>query len=187
MLTKSLLLSELFGQQSKDKSEQIIYLPKQQKNPAISESYYTTKHSHKSLKGLERRTSRKSQKSSERWVIDKKDKHEPRNYFTSHRLSNLYTIPNKIDVDSFLAKHPKLIDFALKAAAQVKKYFSNEILSLEVVSDPEIPDYEEISVYIETSLNAEDAFQRLSEFDEQWLLESLDETNSLFSFNLRFV
>jgi len=187
MLTTSFLLSELFGQQSKDKSEQIICLPKLQKNPAISESYYTTKHSNKSLKGLERRISRKSKKNIERWVIDKKVKHESRNYFTLHRLNNLYLIPNKIDIDNFLVKHPKLIDFALKAVSQVKKYFSNEILSLEVVSDPEIPDYEEICVYIETSLNAEDAFQRLSEFDEQWLLGSLDETNSLFSFNLRFV
>ena len=104
-----------------------------------------------------------------------------------HKLNGLYDIPNKQEVDDFLVKHPKLMDFAARAFKQIRKYFSSEVLSLEVVRDPEISDYEQLCVYIHTCVTVKDAMENLNEFDDQWLLDHLDETNNLFSFNLRFL
>lgn len=104
-----------------------------------------------------------------------------------HKLNGLYDIPNKQEVDDFLVKHPKLMDFAARAFKQIRRYFSSEVLSLEVTRDPEISNYEQLCVYIHTSLTVKEAVRTLNEFDDQWLLDHLNETNNLFSFNLRFL
>jgi hypothetical protein len=102
-------------------------------------------------------------------------------------LKKAYNIPNSADVAVFLDKHPGLADFVLEAAKHIRKYFPYEKLSLEVVSDPEMGEDEELFSYILTSLSVEDALQKLNNFDEQWFLNQLDRTGGLFNFNLKFV
>ena len=95
-----------------------------------------------------------------------------------HKLNGLYDIPNKQEVDDFLVKHPKLMDFAARAFKQIRRYFSSEVLSLEVTRDPEISNYEQLCVYIHTSLTVKEAVRTLNEFDDQWLLDHLNESCS---------
>lgn len=123
----------------------------------------------------------------ESFFIDRKIENRPATFINSHRLDSLYDIPNSQEVDDFLVKHPKLMDFASRAFKQIRRYFSSEVLSLEVVRDPDVSDYAQLCVYIHTSVTVKEAMERLNEFDDRWLLDHLDETNNLFSFNLRFL
>ena len=70
---------------------------------------------------------------------------------------------------------------------EIRKYFPNEALSLEVVSDSEAASSRELFVYILTSLPVKKALKKLDELDDQLFLEQLDRTNNLLNFNLRFV
>jgi hypothetical protein len=123
----------------------------------------------------------------ESFSINRPIKSSPITSINHHKLNVLYDIPNKQEVDDFLVKHPKLMDFAARAFKQIRRYFSSEVLSLEVTRDPEISNYEQLCVYIHTSLTVKEAVRTLNEFDDRWLLDHLNETNNLFSFNLRFL
>jgi len=58
---------------------------------------------------------------------------------------------------------------------------------LEVVSDPEVEDMDELFAYILTSFPVDEALARLAKLDEEWFLDQLDQVGGRFNFNLEFV
>lgn len=106
---------------------------------------------------------------------------------TLNRIRRSYLIPNPENVLTFLNQYQDLVSFLIDAYVEIRKYFPNEALSLEVVSDSEAASSRELFVYILTSLPVKKALKKLDELDDQWFLEQLDRTNNLLNFNLRFV
>lgn len=103
------------------------------------------------------------------------------------KLSNKYVLRKSLAVISFIEEHQELVYLLDEAYEEIRKYFSSEDLRLELVSDPEIAEDQQLFVYIFTALPVTDALKKLDKFDEQWWLDRLDSANGLLNFNLRFV
>jgi hypothetical protein len=60
-------------------------------------------------------------------------------------------------------------------------------LTLEVVADPEAPEEEQLFAYIEVpAQEADEAFESLAQFDEQWFLDQQARVNGHLNFSLAF-
>jgi hypothetical protein len=70
-----------------------------------------------------------------------------------------------LDENYFLAPLLKMI------SDNTLLYFTDRKLSLEVISDPEIPNYEKLLISISSSYDLPEAMRRLRMFDEGWWLE----------------
>lgn len=109
------------------------------------------------------------------------------NYQLLSRLGRIYNLSNSSRLLRFFDENRALIPVVIEAHEELKKRFPSEEFTLEVVSDSEVDDCDELFAYILTSLPVEDALQRLNDLDEEWFLNQLDRTNGLFNFNLRFI
>jgi hypothetical protein len=98
-----------------------------------------------------------------------------------------YILPKPSAVGNFIQAHQELASLINEAYQELRKYFSSEDLKLELVTDPEIAEEQQLFVYILTSLSVTDALQKFDEFDQQWWLARIDRANGLLNFNLRFV
>jgi len=106
----------------------------------------------------------------------------------SRRLEEIYSFRDAAAVRRFLHTYPQIIDVLLEAHVYLQKYFGPDPqVVLEVVSDPEVEDMDELFAYILTSLPVDEALARLDKLDEEWFLDQLDRTNGLCNFNLEFV
>ena len=104
------------------------------------------------------------------------------------QIRRMYGLRAEAEVVRFLRTHPALIDLLLEAPTHVERYFGpNPQLVLEVVTDPEVPDSEELFANICTPLPVEEALERLDQLDEGWFLDQLERTGGRFNFNLEFV
>ena len=104
------------------------------------------------------------------------------------RLGEFYSFRDMPPVRRFLCAHPQLIDVLLEAHTYLEKHFGpGPLVTLEVVSDPEAADWDQLFAYILTSLPVDEAQARLDRLDEEWFLGQLDRTGDLFNFNLEFV
>ena len=83
---------------------------------------------------------------------------------------------------------PTLIDLLLEAHAYLERYFGlDPQVVLEVVSDPDSNDSEELFANIRTSLPVDEALERLDQLDQGWFLAQLGRTGGRFNFSLEFV
>jgi len=104
------------------------------------------------------------------------------------RLGEFYSFRDMPPVRRFLRAHPQLIDVLLEAHTYLEKHFGpGPLVTLEVVSDPEAVDWDQLFAYILTSLPVDEAQARLDRLDEEWFLGQLDRIGDLFNFNLEFV
>lgn len=104
------------------------------------------------------------------------------------QIEDLYSLRNAAAVRRFLHAYPRLIEVLLEAHGYLQKYFGPDPqVTLEVVSDPEVEDMDELFAYILTSLPVDEALARLNRLDEEWFLDQLDRVNGRFNFNLEFV
>jgi hypothetical protein len=112
-------------------------------------------------------------------VISKED--------TLKRLESLYLPRDSARVREFISRNAGLAGLLLEAYRQIEVYFgTNPPVALEVVSDPEAEDFEELFAYIITSLEPGEALARLEELDESWFLDQLDRAGGKFNLNLEF-
>ena len=89
-----------------------------------------------------------------------------------HSLAFWYLLQNQERVFLFLDDYSDLVPILLEAYPQIQEHFPDHQVCLEVVSDPEIPNSEYLRAYIQTKLDADEAFQRLKSFDRAWWLEN---------------
>jgi hypothetical protein len=102
-----------------------------------------------------------------------------------HQLEEIYSFRNVEAVRRFLHAHPHLIEVILEAYPYLVRHFGpNPQVMLEVVRDPEAERSEQLFAYILTSLNADEALDRLDRLDEEWFLDQFDRVGNLFNFNL---
>ena len=103
-----------------------------------------------------------------------------------HQLEKVYSFRNTEAVRRFLHIHPHLVETILEAYPYLVKHFGpNPQVMLEVVRDPEAERPEQLFAYILTSLDADEALDRLDRLDEEWFLDQSERVGDLFNFNLR--
>lgn len=102
-------------------------------------------------------------------------------------LERTYVFRERDLVLPFLRQHFFLIPALLEAPAVVWRYFPFSPLVLEVVTDPEVPDDEQLMMYISTEVDAEEALSRLNQLDEDWWLDALEQVEGKMCIDLEFV
>ena len=102
------------------------------------------------------------------------------------KLEAKYTLRNSNEIRMFLIEHKQVLSVLWDARSIVEEFFGNDVsIDLELVNDPESYNSKQLFGYINAkSLSPDEAFERLSAFDEAWFLKQLDLTGGLFNFNL---
>lgn len=102
------------------------------------------------------------------------------------KLEQSFTFRQPEQVIEFLGNNPNLITILLEAKPILEKFFGAGVdVTLEIVPDPEAPDYSQLYGYIHTGdLSPEEAFERLNAMDDAWFLKQINLTGGLFNFNL---
>ncbi len=70
---------------------------------------------------------------------------------------------------AFLRKYRGLITRLFDAKKLIDRFFPDSRITLEVVSDPEIKDYDQLVVYVKHEMPPREAFETLRKLDHEWL------------------
>jgi hypothetical protein len=86
-------------------------------------------------------------------------------------IAKLYRQPDMARVAGFLAKHPKVAPLLVPLAAEIKRYFQDHLLGVDLVldEDPEDPSREDLFAVIRCDIeDAEVALDLLDTFERNW-------------------
>jgi len=102
-------------------------------------------------------------------------------------IETLYTLRKMEDVIKFVERHPFIVSILFEGYDEIKKYFPNSRLFLEVVTDYEtIDDNQQLAIYISTDISPEQAFEKLCILDDVWWLDRLYLAKGKLFINLEF-
>jgi hypothetical protein len=100
-------------------------------------------------------------------------------------IEEMYTFRNTPEVWRFLYAHLRIIDVLLEAYPHIQEHFgSNTEVVLEVASDLEVKNWDQLFAYIVTPLPPGEALDRLDNLDSEWFLHQLDRVDDLLNFDL---
>ena len=88
-------------------------------------------------------------------------------------LWNKYRLNKPFEILDFLSKNPEVKSFLFEAYDEIRKYFPEGELVLDIMEYPEDSE-PTLLVLIETQLSPDEALKRLDEFDKHWWLERVD-------------
>ena len=104
-----------------------------------------------------------------------------------HQIEQWYRLPAPESVRRFIRQHVALASLLVEAIDPLTQFFGPAPrVSLRLVSDPEVEDWDELFAYIQVSVSPEEALERLRKLDEEWFLDRLDRAAGQFNFNLEF-
>ena len=84
-------------------------------------------------------------------------------------LEKSYIFRDKTEVIDFINKYPFLLPVVLEAPVQISNYFPEQKLLLQVINDPEIPNYVHLVLsIILTDLDPDEAMDREDELRKNW-------------------
>lgn len=84
-------------------------------------------------------------------------------------LEKSYIFRDKTEVIEFIKKYPFLLPVVLEAPAEIHPYFPEQKLLLQVINDPEIPNYIHLLLsIILTDLDPDQAMEREDELRKNW-------------------
>lgn len=95
-----------------------------------------------------------------------------------------YSVLREDEVSSYLNKYPQLIPVLIEAYKEIKTFFPDSQLFLEVISDPSSEDAPHLTIWIDTKRHVEEAIARLHQLDEEWFFNLQDDIVEKFSINL---
>lgn len=95
----------------------------------------------------------------------------PKKYLIA-RLSKIYELREPLNTLKFITKYPGILSLIFEAHLEIRKYFLDEKLVLEVISDTEFSSWQKLVISIFTKKNADEAFNRLNLLDENWWLDA---------------
>ena len=96
------------------------------------------------------------------------------------RLNTEYSLRNSIKVCGFITQQPSLLPLLEQAPSKIREYFPGSPLSLELVTDPEEPEFVELVVRIGTTLQPKLAAKALMALNrDDWLRESRQERGTI--------
>jgi len=100
-------------------------------------------------------------------------------------IEGLYSLKGKAAVIQFLDEYPFLIPLLLvEARKNIRAHFPHSKVSLEVIVDPEAED-DQLLASVSTTLDADDAYRRLKEFDRAWWLDAMEQSQGLLCISVK--
>lgn len=102
------------------------------------------------------------------------------------KLKDSYAFRDSKAVISYLVNHSSLIPLLLEAYGKIPNYFPHSQVFLQIVTDPEMIDDEQLVIYIGTDLAPDKAVDRLEALDENWWLDASLETDGELCIHLEF-
>lgn len=88
------------------------------------------------------------------------------------KLEQHYIFRNQSEVMNFAVNNSSLLQPLHEAYNQIRNYFGESVQAvLEVVTDPEFVEDQELVIFIHTDLAPEEAFERLEQIDDEWWLD----------------
>ena len=79
---------------------------------------------------------------------------------------------NRSEVIKFVVDNSFLLHPLCEACEQIRNCFGNSAqVVLEVVTDPEFADDQELVIFIRTDLSPDEAFEKLEQIDDEWWLD----------------
>ena len=91
------------------------------------------------------------------------------------QIEQWYRLPAPEAVRRFIRQHVALASLLVEAIDPLTQFFGPAPrVSLRLVSDPEVEDWDELFAYIQVSISPEEALERLHQLDEEWFLDRID-------------
>ena len=108
--------------------------------------------------------------------------------FTIQALEQQYIFRDRNGVIGFLENHKFLIPLLLEAYSKIRLYFTEypEVV-LEVVTDPDVPNDNQLVASIKTNLSPNEALEKLDSFDSKWWLQSMDRARGELCISVEFL
>jgi len=97
-----------------------------------------------------------------------------------------YELRNRREILQFLGANTHLLSMLIEARQQIANYFPGSSLALEVTTDPEALDTEQLIAIIITSVSADEAFERLEQLDRGWWLGVIRQAQGKLSISVEF-
>ena len=92
-------------------------------------------------------------------------------------LKRDYQMTDEEEILAFLERHPAVAPLLVDIRSNIRKFFGEDSVRLEMFHDPEWPEEEaELLVNIETHIDAMEALDRLHRFDDDWWIKKLTES-----------
>ncbi|MGG1553543.1 hypothetical protein [Paenibacillus ferrarius] len=91
-------------------------------------------------------------------------------------------------VIQFLKEHYYLVEIIYAAIDRVYHYFPSEstFCEIDIISDEGLESSKKLFLYLKTTLEPEDAMEFLDNFDDQWWIDMVPETNCKMIIDLEF-
>lgn len=87
-------------------------------------------------------------------------------------LTRLYAFRRPSEIIEFLINNPFLLQFLQDAHEQIRNYFDKSAhLILELTTDPEVTEDQQLVIFIRTTLSPNEAIKHLDQLDERWWLD----------------
>lgn len=104
------------------------------------------------------------------------------------QLQEFYIFREPALIRQFLRTHEPLIEVLFEAWPHLHQYFGPDLqVALEVVSDPEVENWDELFAYILTPFSSDEALARLNRFDQDWFLDQLSQVDGKLNFDVEFI
>lgn len=88
------------------------------------------------------------------------------------KLEQRYIFRNQSEVMDFAVNNSFLLQPLHEACEQIREYFGNSAQAiLEVITDPEFVEDQELVIFIRTNLSPDEAFKKLEQIDDEWWLD----------------
>jgi hypothetical protein len=92
-------------------------------------------------------------------------------------LERDFQISDEEEILSFLERHPKVAPLLFDIRSNIRRFFDEDPVRLDMFYDPEWPqDDPELVMNIQTALEPKEALIRLRKFDDEWWIKRLSET-----------
>jgi len=104
------------------------------------------------------------------------------------KLEQHYIFRNQSEVMSFVVNNSSLLQPLHEAYDQIKNYFGESVHAvLEVVTDPEFIEDQELVIFIRTDLLPDEALKKLEQIDDAWLLNIPADVRKKLCINVEFI
>jgi hypothetical protein len=89
-----------------------------------------------------------------------------------NKIRSLYTVAEPLETFKLIIEQEVMVSLILEAHSQIRELFPTERLALEVTTDPGIANWRSLWITIYTKLEVDEAFEKLTIFDDSWWLEA---------------
>ncbi len=103
-------------------------------------------------------------------------------------LSQFYIFRRPEEVSQFLSIYPFLAPLLMEAYGRIREHFGQQSqVVLEVVTDPDRDDDQELFALVQTDLSPDDAWSCLERFDQEWWLDTSSQAHCLLNIDVEHI